>query len=217
MTHDGLHDYPPAPDKRLVALNLASGATFRPFDPDPEAIDPTDVAHALANKCRWNGHPTRFYSVADHSLRVWRLVRNWNGARSYNPALVDIELDDVNAELWALLHDAGEFVLPDVPSPLKAYCPELCEAERRILAAVAVRFDLPRSIRSDVKQADRVLMSTEARDLMRLDVTVEPYAPYKPLAEAIEPMLPAVAFRLYVSKLFQLLRERERISAHAGS
>jgi hypothetical protein len=104
-----------------------------PFDPDPGEIEIEDIALALSHQCRFGGHCRVFYSVAQHSCLVSDLV---------------IERGGNLAALWALLHDASEAYLVDLPHPLK-HRSELgklyAAAEDRLQAAVCERFGLARS------------------------------------------------------------------------
>ena len=67
----------------------ASGKRFYLRRPTPADIDAGDVAHALAHICRFNGHTREFYSVAQHSILVSRLLPD-------------------ELKLAGLLHDAAE-------------------------------------------------------------------------------------------------------------
>ena len=175
-------------DRRAAFITTQSGRAFYPFDPKPADVDLGDIAHALAQKCRWNGHTNRFYSVAQHSVLVAR----------YTIAPAD--------RLWGLLHDAGEAYLPDVPSPIKRFCPEIVEAENRILAAVAVAFDLPPMLPSTVHYADMLVRSAEARDLMGLDVTLAPWNEFPPFGDGIVALPPDAAERLFFDTFFKLTK-----------
>jgi hypothetical protein len=85
--------------------------------------------------------------VAEHCVRAARIVA---------PAL----------RPWALLHDAAEAYLTDVPRPLKQELPEYHGHEERLLRCIAQRFELPWPIPPAVFEADDVMLATEARDLM---------------------------------------------------
>ena len=79
-------------------IQTFSGGRFWPLDPRPEDVYIGDIAHALSMKCRYAGHTTFFYSVAEHSVHVCR----------HAPA---------EHKLWALLHDEGRQVfLPHPPA-----------------------------------------------------------------------------------------------------
>lgn len=121
---------------------IYSGKPFWPLDPKPEEIDINDIAHALSLLCRWGGHCIRFLSVAEHSVHI---------ARSVSPE---------NA-LWALLHDATEAFLVDVPRPIKRQLPTYVEAEHKIEQAVKTRFGLYGDMPKEVKDADNAMLFTE--------------------------------------------------------
>jgi hypothetical protein len=140
-----------APPAAGPYLQTVSGRWVNPFDPDPEQLDPGDIARALANQCRFGGHCRVFYSVAQHSVIVSELVEQRGG-----------DVEDVFA---ALMHDATEAYLGDMPHPLKHRSPlgaAFQEAERKLERAIRARF----AIRADVpaiKPADRALLATERR------------------------------------------------------
>ena len=69
-------------------IGTFSGLRFWPLDPNPEKILIDDIAHALAHQCRFGGHASRFYSVAEHSVHVSRLCLPEHA-------------------LWGLLHDVA--------------------------------------------------------------------------------------------------------------
>lgn len=120
--------------------------------PNPEEIDIEDIAHSLAHQCRFLGHTDGHYSIAQHSVLVSTLV----------PAA---------DALWGLLHDAAEAYLGDLPAPIKRE-PEMRvyrDAEDRLLGAIAERFGLPSLMPDSVKQADRLVLATEFRDVTLID------------------------------------------------
>ncbi len=146
-------------------IETFTGKRFRPLAPVAADIDIRDIAHALSQQCRFSGHTIAPYSVAEHSVRVCRLLHEWGCSRM--------------VQMWGLLHDASEAYLVDIPSPLKAQpaFAAYLEAEVRLMAAVCERFDLYAIsdggelrrggwLPPDVARADAVLLSTEARDLM---------------------------------------------------
>jgi uncharacterized protein len=143
MTHA-----PPAPGPYLQTV---SGRWVNPFDPDPEQLDAGDIARALANQCRFGGHCRTFYSIAQHSVIVSELVEQRGG--------------DAQDAFAALMHDAAEAYLGDMPHPIKHRSPlgaAFREAEHHLEQAIRDRF----AIRADVpeiKRADRALLATERR------------------------------------------------------
>jgi hypothetical protein len=119
-----------------------SGQAFWPVDPHAEDVLIEDIAHALSHLCRYSGHCLQFYSVAEHSVLLSRAVPPEDA-------------------LWALLHDASEAYLVDVPRPIKPYLGGYLEAEARIMAAVCERFGLPPEMPASVKAADYAILTDE--------------------------------------------------------
>jgi hypothetical protein len=122
-------------------IQTFGGKQFWPVDPRPEDIDIGDIAHALSMLCRYGGHCQRFYSVAEHCVLLAGVVESQH-------------------KLWALLHDASEAYLVDVPRPIKPYLIGYGAAEDAIMTAVAVKFDLG-PMPPEVKAADRAILTDE--------------------------------------------------------
>lgn len=134
-------------------IETRSGIIFHFLDPKPEEIKIEDIAYALANQCRFNGHCSRFYSVAEHSVLVASLV-------------------EPKDRLAALLHDASEAYLSDIPSPIKQFLPDYAKMEDTVQSAINTKFlrnGEPYKYEVDwkaIKQADRQQLSTEAHYLL---------------------------------------------------
>ena len=128
-------------------LQTATGRAFWPLAPRPQDIDIVDIAHALANQCRYAGHCRKFYSVAEHSVHV---------ARHLPPEF----------KLWGLLHDASEAYLVDIPRPIKPALTNYRALEDRVMAAVAEAFGLAGEMPAEVKRADNAILADEAAQLM---------------------------------------------------
>jgi 5'-deoxynucleotidase YfbR-like HD superfamily hydrolase len=144
-------DRVPAPPAPGPYLQTVSGRFVNPFDPEPDQLDAGDIARALANVCRFGGHARSFYSVAQHSVIVSELVEARGG--------------DAEDAFAALMHDATEAYLGDMPHPIKHRSPlgaAFKAAEDHLEAAIRARF----AIRADVpeiKRVDRALLATERR------------------------------------------------------
>lgn len=118
------------------------------FNPDDIVIE--DIAHHLAQICRFGGACRRHYSVAEHSVLVQELT-----ARMGAPLPV---------QLGALLHDAGEAYCGDICRPLKFLAGRLREIEHAIEAATFAKFGAEEN--PIIHGADNVLLASEARVLM---------------------------------------------------
>lgn len=166
----------------MTWILTATGKHFDYVDPQPDMIDEMDIAHGLGNECRYAGHTSSFYSVAQHS---------------YIASLIVPE----ELALEALLHDAAEAYCKDIPRPLKQLLPDYRAIERRVDAAIRAAFGLPPQMSQPIKHADLVMLATERRDLMPEDET--PWgilAGIVPLKEQIAPCGPWEARSLFLHR-----------------
>lgn len=145
-----------------------SGKRFDLLEPDPDSVRIADIARALANLCRYTGHSSTFYSVAQHSV------------------LVSFHVPE-HLALPALLHDAAEAYVNDLAKPLKdamrsilasfedefvTYVPNPYDViEARVATAISSAFGVSiEDMESDaVKRADLAALVTEKRDLMGVE------------------------------------------------
>jgi 5'-deoxynucleotidase YfbR-like HD superfamily hydrolase len=136
---------------------MLSGRRLDLLDPTPMDIEIEDIAHGLAFVARWNGQ-TRgdfAYSVAEHSLLVEEIFTRMQPKAP------------VKWRLAALLHDAPEYVIGDMISPVKAAVgPGYGELDQRLTAAIHIRFGLPaalpKTVKAQIKRADKVSAWMEA-------------------------------------------------------
>lgn len=136
---------------------MLSGRRLDLLDPTPVDIEIEDIAHGLAFVARWNGQTFGdfAYSVAEHSLLVETLFGRLNPKAP------------IKWRLAALLHDAPEYVIGDMISPVKAAVgPSYGKLDDRLTAAIHIRFGLPAalpaSIKRQIKKADRISAWMEA-------------------------------------------------------
>ena len=136
---------------------MLSGRRLDLLDPTPVDIEIEDIAHGLAFVARWNGQTSGeyAYSVAEHSLLVEALFSRME------PKAGAAE------KLTALLHDAPEYVIGDMISPVKAAVgPGYGALDDRLTAAIHLRFGLPAAaptpLKKKIKKADRISAWMEA-------------------------------------------------------
>ena len=139
---------------------MLSGRRLDLLDPTPIDIEVEDIAHGLAFVARWNGQTDGdyAYSVAEHSLLVETLF---------------CRLDPKAPTKWklaALLHDAPEYVIGDMISPVKAAVgPGYSALDDRLAAAVHLRFGLPaaipQAVKRKIKRADKMSAWLEATQI----------------------------------------------------
>lgn len=183
----------------MTALDQAGINTFTGTQVDPQSLRPdqvsvADIAHALSLQCRFGGHCSTFYSVAEHCLLVSSLCPSGDA-------------------LWGLLHDAAEAYLLDLPAPLKDSGHPLglhyTLAETAFLEAIAERFGLSLPVPDLVRAADRTALATEWRDLMPKSPPPAGLPP--PISHSISPLLPTAAEAGFLERHAQLVNgSRER-------
>lgn len=153
-------------------IRTYTGIQFFPTDPNPADIRIVDIAHALANICRFTGHCRRFYSVAEHSINVSRTVSPSNA-------------------LVALLHDATEAYLNDIARPIKVQLPEYQVWEKELWGHIARKFNVPVTIPQEVKEQDDWWLIQEGHHLL----SAEEWPQSAISSRNLDLMPPGVAFR----------------------
>ncbi len=133
------------------SIRTFTGKFVNVFDPDPETICIEDIAHALSMQPRFGGHLPEFFSVAQHSIMVANEISQFR-----NPHLV----------LQALMHDATEAYVLDMPRPIKLELPEYKKLEVSLMEVIAKKFRFHPVIDEVVKRADRCQLQREWDDIM---------------------------------------------------
>ena len=185
-------------------IETFSGDRFHFLEPEKYIFKLEDIAHALSMTCRFAGHCKSFYSVAEHSWHVARMLEGCS----------------VNIQIAGLLHDASEAYITDVASPIKQHLPDYIAMEDKILAAIFGQYNLEYPMHPAVKQADIAALSTEAHylipsggngwDMWKTRRRPAPNASYRPIN-----MPPAQAKELFLDKfneLYELHRQAIRES-----
>ena len=131
------------------------GKRFHPLRPDPNIIDPLDIAHSLSQQCRFGGHCRWPYSVAQHTVLGLQCLESGDPARP-----------------WFHMHDGPEAYVQDLVRPIKDL-PELepfRDGEHGWQKAFEQRFDLPSGCLESpaVHQVDMLMAALEVKTLMSL-------------------------------------------------
>ena len=188
---------------KKASIQTASGLLVTPLNITKDQVRTTDIIHSLCTKCRFTGHTSDFsgagagfYSVGQHSVLVSIVAQHLSIERGlplfkvlYNAA-------------WGLFHDSDEAYLPDFPTPLKVlplFAP-LRKAGIRARNAAMDHLELGRDEPPIVKEADRILLVTEKRDLMLPCETWSIVYKDKPRDEKIVPMNPDEAHEFFVAR-----------------
>ncbi len=128
-------------------IRTVSGIYVNVFDPKPEMFVIEDIAHSLSHQCRFGGHPVEFYSVAQHSVMCAMFIGEEN-------------------RLAALLHDASEAYLLDIPSPIKVRLPEYKAIEDNLMRVIAQKFGFAYPLNPEVKMVDKQMLEWEWKHLI---------------------------------------------------
>ena len=151
---------PSAKETQRAWQRMLSGRRLDLLDPSPLDVEVEDIAHGLARVARWNGQTIgdHAFSVAQHSLLVEDILGRVDAAIG------------TDLRLAALFHDAPEYVIGDMISPVKAAVgPGYGALDERLTAAIHLRFGLPASlpaaIKKEIKRADRISAWLEATQI----------------------------------------------------
>lgn len=147
-------------------FNTVSGIRVDLNEPTPDMIDIRDIANSLSKICRFNGHVSHFYSVAQHSVLVCYLFAESEGGMF---------------SLEALMHDAAEAYLGDVIKPLKVILRKTYGIlEYHFDMAIAQKYDLERGgfVTVPIKKYDRMAVELEHEAFQKGNMT--------PLMETME-------------------------------
>lgn len=124
------------------SIRTHSGKLLNLLDPQPDDIIITDIAHGLNNMPRFAGQCAVFYSVLSHSYSCSIFVEQGH-------------------ELDALMHDASEAYLMDIPSPIKKLLPQYKQIEDRLMRVIAEKFGFTYPLPDAVKLVDRHMLRIE--------------------------------------------------------
>jgi len=124
-------------------IRTNSGLYINVFKPTSEMICVEDIAHALASMPRFGGHLNKHYSVAQHSVRCCEAA---------------LSLEDKKA---ALMHDASEAYMLDVPTPIKAKLPRYKRYEARLMDFISKHFGFEFPLSESVHTIDRYMLLFE--------------------------------------------------------
>lgn len=126
-------------------IRTFTGKYVNVFEPTLDMFCIEDIAHALSHQCRFGGHLPQYYSVAEHSIMCSRL--------SQYP-------------LEALMHDAAEAYIIDLPSPIKNKLENYKEIEDNIMKVLSYKFKFIYPLPDNVKLIDKMMLENEWYNLM---------------------------------------------------
>lgn len=128
-------------------IRTFTGKYVNVFNPSPEMFCIEDIAHALSQQPRFGGHLKKFYSVAQHSCLCADLAQP------------EFKFD-------ALMHDAAEAYLIDVPRPIKHKLANYKEIELNLMEKLSTVFGFRWPMPDNVKKVDDMMLNIEWNSLM---------------------------------------------------
>lgn len=190
------------------AINLRSGRVFDFASPSASAIAIEDIASALSKLCRFGGHCSSFYSVAEHSYLCAQV------------AMADY--CEPEAILAVLMHDATEAYVSDMVKPLKSLMPEYKAIESRTQSVIAEAFQIDfAKWHGKVSEIDMAMLVAEHRFLfdhgsvLQID-GIEEFRKLAPQFECAHPEVAELRFLetfRFVNTLRQALNYRETLTS----
>lgn len=132
-----------------------TGHAFPLFDFKPADFIIEDIAHSLANLCRYNGHCKWHFSVAQHSIYVMECLKKV------------LHVESKKLLLTGLLHDAAESYTNDIVRPVKRHpiMRPYVDWQNHIDRGLAEQFDIPYPFPTVIKRADNILLVTEKEQI----------------------------------------------------
>lgn len=128
-------------------VRTSTGKYINYTDINPDDICIEDIAHALSMQCRFGGHLPQFYSVAQHSVHCSELVHP-------------------DYALEALLHDASEAYMLDIPKPLKNLLPDYEALEEKMMRTISEKYNITHPLSQPVKSVDAIMLVVEFKSIM---------------------------------------------------
>lgn len=133
-------------------MQTFSGRAVYPLDLREEDIALIDIAHSLSMQCRYNGHSTQFYSIAEHSVHIAKALM--------------ADFNDPELAMAGLMHDASESYLTDIARPVKPFLSNYKEFEEQAEATIVKKYKLIKMTDPRVKEYDNRILVDEKSVLM---------------------------------------------------
>lgn len=163
---------------QTARMEIGNGVFFDVLNPELDKISLYRIAHNLSNQNRFGGNPGRSISVAEHSYWASKMVVVPEGTDQWEANWL---------RLQALLHDATEAYLVDIPSPVKRLLPDYYKIEAGLAKAIGEKFGVELAqLSQPVKYVDAALCLTEKLAFLGKEGLDKPeWAPVTSIAKPI--------------------------------
>lgn len=182
----------PKADIDFSYIGTYTNKRFHFMNPFEDEVCIEDIAQALSNMCRYSGHVRKFYSVAEHSVILADFVME--------------KYDNADMALTALLHDASEAYIVDVPRPIKPYLTNYQEIEDGISKVINKVFNIS-PMCAIIKELDTNIVCDEAKVLFKSVPDWVKY--YKEVGVTLKLYTPDESREVFMSKFEELIYARE--------
>lgn len=129
------------------SIRTYTGKVFDLENLTEEMICIEDIAHALSNTARFAGHSKIMIPVSQHCLHMYNNVPQ-------------------HLKIAALLHDASEAYIGDMPKPFKSLMPDYQKLEDKIMHMVAGKYGFDYPLDPIVKKADMDMLEYEWNEII---------------------------------------------------
>lgn len=180
-----------------IYTEVKSGKVLNILDLKEEDILIDDIAESLSKQCRFNGHCDGFYSVAQHSVNVMKVI------------------EDEDLKIDALMHDAAEAYIGDIIAPVKNKT-NIAEIESIVHNSIANKFGLYCRMPEEVHEADTRMLMTEKRDVVKSTnfwgKKLSTYKPYpKDVFQIEQLMSPEEAKEAFLDAFYDLMKYHDYV------
>lgn len=188
---------------KKALFQTTSGTMIDLLDVKPKDVSLQDIAHGLSNQCRYNGHTKRFYSVAEHCVRLANI------SLKLHPNKPDMAM-------YLLLHDASEAYVGDIVYHLKALLPHYRHIEEEIQKVIMAKYKVDHVLEDVVTSAcchalDRRISYDEMKQLMpSLDPTFKKEGVFPLRIKAKLGWSPKVAKKKYLDTYIKINNKMEK-------
>ena len=168
-------------------MQTFTGRQFYPLDPRPEEIFIEDIAHALSLMNRYGGHTLFPYPVGQHSVILSYLV-------------------DPQFSFLALMHDASEAYLCDIPRPVKYDLTNYTSIEDNLMKIISIKYKFVWPMPPEIKHADNRMLTTEKAQVLSPGPSWEKYTEdkYPPYDVIIKRQTPEESEKQFLERFKEL-------------
>lgn len=136
------------PEGMMTSIRLRSGKFFDFANPNADSFTVEDTARGLATEYRFAGQTDEPYSVAQHAYIC-----------SFQPGTTYEQFERLH-------HDDPEFVMKDIPKPLKNLLPDYRRIEDKVTKVINEKYGIPFPLSESCHRADKEVFQWEYSGLM---------------------------------------------------